>query len=87
MVGGALRILDVDLAARLGFERPRDIRKLVERWRGELEKLGGVRHRGAGDAGDACCISDGVCVRVRPRAYTALNVETVTSVTAITGRR
>ncbi len=34
------RILDLRIAERLGFDRPRDIRKLVERNRAELEAYG-----------------------------------------------
>lgn len=41
MVGGELRALDVDLAERLGFGRPRKIRDLIARWLPELDKLGG----------------------------------------------
>ena len=35
-----LRILDIDLAQRLGFERPRDIRKLINRYSDELDEMG-----------------------------------------------
>jgi len=31
LIDGEFRILDTDLAKRLGFERPRDIRKLITR--------------------------------------------------------
>lgn len=34
------RALDLDIAQRLGFTRPRDIRKLVERNKAELERFG-----------------------------------------------
>ncbi|CAI3954360.1 KilAC domain (KilAC) [Commensalibacter communis] len=37
---GELRILDIDLAQRLGFERPRDIRKLISRYTNELDRMG-----------------------------------------------
>ena len=37
---GELRILDTDLAARLGFDRPRDIRKLIKRYEADLGKMG-----------------------------------------------
>lgn len=37
---GEPRIRDLDLAERLGFDRPRDIRKLIERNRGEIDGLG-----------------------------------------------
>lgn len=40
LLEGELRVLDTDLAERLQFERPRDIRKLVTRWRAELDRLG-----------------------------------------------
>ncbi|MBS1093825.1 hypothetical protein [Gluconobacter wancherniae] len=40
MHDGELRILDTDLATRLGFERPRKIRELISRHRGALEKMG-----------------------------------------------
>lgn len=39
-VEGEARILDTDLAARLAFERPRDIRKLIERHLPALRELG-----------------------------------------------
>lgn len=37
---GDPRALDLDIAKRLGFGRPRDIRKLIERNRSELERFG-----------------------------------------------
>lgn len=37
---GIPRVRDLDLAERLGFERPRAIRQLIERNRGELEAFG-----------------------------------------------
>lgn len=37
---GELRILDTDLAVRLGFSQPRDIRKIIKRYLPELDKLG-----------------------------------------------
>ncbi len=40
MVEGELRILDTDLAIRLGFAQPRDIRKLIKRYEAELSKMG-----------------------------------------------
>ncbi|MFT9364823.1 MAG: phage antirepressor KilAC domain-containing protein [Gluconobacter sp.] len=40
MRDGELRILDTDLATRLGFDRPRDIRKLIKRYEAELGKMG-----------------------------------------------
>lgn len=40
MHDGELRILDTDLAARLGFDRPRDIRKLIKRYEAELGRMG-----------------------------------------------
>lgn len=39
-INGEPRARDVDLADRLGFERPRDIRKLVERNLAEIEAFG-----------------------------------------------
>lgn len=39
-ISGEPRIRDLDLAERLGFERPRDIRKLIERNRSEIEAFG-----------------------------------------------
>lgn len=39
-VGGEARIRDLDLATRLGFDRPRDIRKLIERHMEVLIKMG-----------------------------------------------
>lgn len=42
------RIQDLKLAEFLGFAQTRDIRKLIERHKDALEKLGGsLRHRGA----------------------------------------
>lgn len=38
--GGELRILDIDLAGRLGFDRPRNIRNLIKRYEGDLSKMG-----------------------------------------------
>ncbi|MEW9272409.1 phage antirepressor KilAC domain-containing protein [Gluconobacter oxydans] len=40
MHDGELRILDTDLATRLGFDRPRDIRKLIKRYEAELGRMG-----------------------------------------------
>ncbi|MBS1029446.1 phage antirepressor KilAC domain-containing protein [Gluconobacter albidus] len=40
MHDGELRVLDTDLATRLGFDRPRDIRKLIKRYEAELGKMG-----------------------------------------------
>jgi len=37
---GELRILDTDLAARLGFDRPRNIRNLIKRYGADLDKMG-----------------------------------------------
>lgn len=39
LVEGEPRIRDVDLAERLGFERPHDIRKLIDRHRENLSKI------------------------------------------------
>lgn len=45
---GEPRARDIDIAEALGFERPRDIRKLIERNIDEIEGLGALtRHRGA----------------------------------------
>lgn len=45
---GEPRARDVDIAERLGFERPRKIRELIERNRPEFEALGGISpYRGA----------------------------------------
>ncbi|MBG0811224.1 hypothetical protein IY145_17860 [Methylosinus sp. H3A] len=44
---GEARARDLDIAERLGFERPRDIRKLIERNIAELQRYGAARHRGA----------------------------------------
>lgn len=38
-IEGELRILDTDLGARLGFERPEDIRKLINRHAEKLNKI------------------------------------------------
>jgi len=40
MHDGELRILDIDLATRLGFDRPRDIRKLIKRYLADLRQMG-----------------------------------------------
>lgn len=39
---GEPRVKDVDIAKRLGFDRPRNIRPLIERHRGALELLGPI---------------------------------------------
>lgn len=44
---GEPRVRDVDLGERLGFERPRKIREIIERNRAELEGFGGLPRRGA----------------------------------------
>jgi hypothetical protein len=41
-VEGELRIRDTDLAVRLGFSQPRDIRKLIARHHGALSALGSL---------------------------------------------
>ena len=46
-MSGEARILDTDLGVRLGFERPRKIRELIERHASELATLGQVVSRGA----------------------------------------
>lgn len=62
MVGGELRTLDVDLAERLGFGRPRNIGKLVERWLPELDKLASARpHRRKAVLGNlVMCVAPGM---------------------------
>lgn len=40
IIQNELRIRDLDLAQRLGFDRPRDIRKIIKRYGDELGKLG-----------------------------------------------
>ena len=40
MLDGELRVYDLDLAERLGFEQPRDIRKLIKRNMDKLLKFG-----------------------------------------------
>lgn len=42
---GEPRVRDLDLAEKLGFDRPRDIRKLIERNMVELEKFGAPQRR------------------------------------------
>jgi hypothetical protein len=44
---GEPRARDLDIADRLGFSQPRDIRKLIKRHSAELEQFGPSRHRGA----------------------------------------
>lgn len=39
-IEGTPRVLDLDVAKRLGFNRPRDIRKLIERNKSEIDSLG-----------------------------------------------
>jgi hypothetical protein len=46
-VNGEARVLDLDIAARLEFERPRKIRELIERNMLELERYGTLPRRGA----------------------------------------
>jgi hypothetical protein len=46
-IDGEPRVRDIDLAERLGFDRPRDIRKLIERNLPEVETFGLARRRGA----------------------------------------
>lgn len=45
--GDEPRIQDWKLALALGFDRPRDIRKIIERHQAELDRYGRLRHRGA----------------------------------------
>lgn len=45
--GGEVRVLDMTLAEKLGFERPRKIRDLIKRHRDALEGIGGLHRRGA----------------------------------------
>jgi len=45
--GGEVRVLDLTLAERLGYERPRAIRDLIKRHRAELEGMGSLPHRAA----------------------------------------
>lgn len=46
--GGEPRVQDLRLAEALGFDRPRKIRELIERWREALERFGVIPpHRGA----------------------------------------
>lgn len=40
VVAGEPRVHDLEIAKRLGFERPRDIRKLIDRNMGELQRYG-----------------------------------------------
>lgn len=47
MIDDEPRCRDIDLAERLGFERPRDIRKIIERNLAEIETSGPARHHGA----------------------------------------
>ena len=44
-IDGEPRILDLTLAERLGFTRPRTIRQLIERNRSELERYGVIAAR------------------------------------------
>jgi hypothetical protein len=44
---GEPRVVDTVLGAALGYDRPRDLRKLIERHREKLEKIALARHRGA----------------------------------------
>lgn len=41
-VEGVSRVRDLDVAERLGFERPRNIRKLITRHRSDLERFGPI---------------------------------------------
>lgn len=49
--GGEVRVLDLTLAERLGYERPRKVRDLIKRHRAELEAMGNLLHRGAKSKG------------------------------------
>ena len=40
LLDGEYRVLDTDLAGRLGFAEPRAIRKLIGRWLPDLQKMG-----------------------------------------------
>jgi hypothetical protein len=46
-VDGEPRVFDLTLAERLGFEQPRDIRKLVKRNLTKLQRFGICAHGGA----------------------------------------
>ena len=46
-ISGEPRARDIDLAERLGFERPRKIREIIERNLAEIETLGSSPRRGA----------------------------------------
>lgn len=46
-IDGEPRIRDIDLAERLGFDRPRKIREIIERNMAEIEGFGHAPHRGA----------------------------------------
>ena len=57
---GEMRLLDLDLAERLGYERPRDIRKLLDRHMDTLIEFGicatvALIHDGAGRATPTRC--------------------------------
>ena len=45
--GGEVRVLDLTLAERLGYERPRAIRDLIKRHQADLEAIGSLPHRAA----------------------------------------
>jgi hypothetical protein len=47
VVDGAFHVRDVALAKKLGFDRPRKIRELIERHKGEIEQFGLTPQRGA----------------------------------------
>lgn len=46
-IEGEPRVVDIALGAALGYERPRDIRKLIDRFNKQLGELGVLRQRGA----------------------------------------
>ena len=60
---GEPRLLDLDLAERLGYERPNDIRKLIDRHMDTLNEFGicatvALIHEGAGRPAEAYLLNE-----------------------------
>ncbi|MBB4287606.1 hypothetical protein [Roseospira goensis] len=80
------RILDLRLAERLGYDRPADIRELVDRNKEELETYGGIfrtarKNPGRGRPGKAYFLNEGqallVCMLSRTERAAAIRREVV----------
>jgi phage antirepressor YoqD-like protein len=75
-VEGEARIRDIDLGERLGFERPADIRKLIERHRENLNKISILAtvaqiHQGAGRPSKAYYLNRKQAIFITAKSETA----------------